>query len=245
MSLNLSPAEVYLNAHRLAFTKTDDGMIVVAGNLSLSRKELTTLPDLSNVIVKGDFFCNYNRLQNLRGMPHTVEGSVYCDNNDLTSLAGAARHIGKSFFCHDNLLSTLEDGPETVGEDYSCQGNKLVILKGAPKSVGRSFYCNINRLTTMEGCPTSVPDTLLCKDNPLEDLYGIATDFQKLKSPFGEFYEAAAIPAVLLTCSSRMARIEQGLADARALMLKNAVDKGSSVSAPVPLMRKISLKPRK
>lgn len=245
MSLNLSPAEVYLNTRRLAFTKTDDGMIVVAGNLILSRQELTHLPDLTNVIVKGHFYCNYNHLQNLHGMPQTVEGSVYCNHNDLTSLAGAPRHVGKDFCCNDNMLVTLEGGPERLGGDYHCQNNKLVLLKGAPKSIGESFYCNNNRLTTMEGCPASVPKTIFCKDNPLEDLYGIAPDFEELKTPFGDFYEMGGIPVALLVCGDRLARIDQQLCDARALMLKNAVDKGSSVSAPVPLMRKISLKPRK
>lgn len=53
------------------------------------------LPDLSNVIVKGNFKCSYNPLRSLKGSPKKVKGDFdcsYCTN--LTSLEGAPEKSG-------------------------------------------------------------------------------------------------------------------------------------------------------
>ena len=59
---------------------------VIEGDVNLSYKELTELPDLSKVTVKGDFWCNNNQLTSLTGAPQEVGGDFKCSYNKLTTL---------------------------------------------------------------------------------------------------------------------------------------------------------------
>ena len=70
---------------------------VIKGDLDLSDKGLTELPDLSKVTVKGDFDCSSNQLTSLQGTPQEVGGYFYCYNNQLTTLEGAPREVCGSF----------------------------------------------------------------------------------------------------------------------------------------------------
>jgi hypothetical protein len=63
--------------------------ILVGGDMDISNRSLTSLPDLSRV---------------------EIEGSFYCNGNQLTSLKGAPKQVGKHFNCMSNLLISL-DGP--------------------------------------------------------------------------------------------------------------------------------------
>ena len=77
---------------------------VIKGNLYLSHKGLTELPDLSEVVVKGDFNCSGNQLTSLEGAPKEVGGSFYCSNNQLTSLVGLPQmKESKIIYCDDAL----------------------------------------------------------------------------------------------------------------------------------------------
>ena len=59
---------------------------VIKGDVNLRRKCLTELPDLSKVIVKGDFCCDCNQLTSLKGAPKEVGGNFGCTLNMLKNL---------------------------------------------------------------------------------------------------------------------------------------------------------------
>ena len=67
---------------------------IINGVIYLNDLHLTELFDLSDVEVKGDFWCCSNNLTNLEGAPQTVRGSFYCYENNLTSLKGIPKIIG-------------------------------------------------------------------------------------------------------------------------------------------------------
>ena len=106
---------------------------VIKGSVNLTNEGLTELPDLSEVSVKGSFWCG---------------------GNYLTSLKGAPKEVGGHFDCSDNQLTSLEGAPQKVGGDFSCESNQLTSLQGAPKEVGGSFFCRHNwELNSLLGLP--------------------------------------------------------------------------------------------
>ena len=80
---------------------------VIKGNLDLSNKGLTELPDLSEVVVKGDFDCPDNQLTSLEGAPKEVGGDFDCSVNQLASLEGSPEEVGGIFYCRTNELTSL------------------------------------------------------------------------------------------------------------------------------------------
>lgn len=77
------------------------------------------------VDVNGDVFLA-NR--NLSEFPEfiqfeTVKGNFYCQNNRLRSLEGAPNYVGKSFLCNGNMLRSLKGAPDTVDGNFFCQNN--------------------------------------------------------------------------------------------------------------------------
>ena len=85
---------------------------VIEGNLDISGKGLTELPDLSDVVVKGNFLCYGNQLTSLKGAPKEVCGYFYCVHNQLTSLEGAPQTVGRYFDCRYNQLTSLFGVPQ-------------------------------------------------------------------------------------------------------------------------------------
>jgi hypothetical protein len=129
-------AEQFLAAMGVAFVRQNDGSLFVKDNLSLSSKRLTQLPDLSDVIVGGHFWCDNNHLTSLKGCPKEVRGDFYCYSNDLSSLKGAPHKVGGGFFCSDNQLMSLRHAPRILGGDLYCHNNKLRTLEHAPRKCG-------------------------------------------------------------------------------------------------------------
>ena len=81
----LTPVEQMLFDMNLAF-KREGGKTVVLGDVYLSGRGLTRLPDFSSLEVRGNFYCNDNLLTSLRGAPHTVKGTFECQGNKLDLL---------------------------------------------------------------------------------------------------------------------------------------------------------------
>ena len=82
---------------------------VFEANLNLSGLDLQELPDLSRVVVLGDFDCSDNELLSLQGAPHLfVGGSFNCSANLLYSLSGAPKYVCGNFDCSENMLQNLE-----------------------------------------------------------------------------------------------------------------------------------------
>lgn len=86
----VTEAEKALRDWRIRYAVQHDGTIIVPGDIDLAGKSLTELPELSDVVVKGDFLCYYNRIKSLKGSPRKIEGVFDCRYNpDLECLEHA------------------------------------------------------------------------------------------------------------------------------------------------------------
>lgn len=131
----------------------------IKGNLDLSNRNLTVLPDiLKNVTVDGNFWCGHNKLTSLKNAPSIVVGSFWCGNNKLTTLAGSPSSVGRNFDCSYNDLTSLEFAPTNVGRDFWCGVNGLTSLEFAPTSVGRDFDCIENTVKFTEAQVRAICD---------------------------------------------------------------------------------------
>ncbi len=143
------------------------------GNLDLSDMDLTELPDLSNIIVDGNFECRNNKLVSLKGAPLHVSGGFDCSHNQLTDLNGAPKYIAGSLDCSHNQLTTLKGCPERLGGSLYCINNQLMDLQGAPEHIEGSFDCSNNQLTTLKGAPQgAIRGEFDCQQNKLTSLEG-------------------------------------------------------------------------
>lgn len=208
-------AERALIKFDIAYCKQPDGTLVVDGDLDLSDKNLTALPNLTDVIVKGSFKCCRNKLTSLKGCPQDVGKDFWCYVNELTDLEHTPKIIHGDFQAHNNKLITLKGGPEETGGGYSVMDNALTSLIFGPKKVGATFYVARNPLkslkhmpdfvgnsiamqecglTTLEHVPETLPGELICHENPLASLEHAPQSFQRLHSDLGEFASWDAIP---------------------------------------------------
>ena len=143
---------------------------VIEGDVDLSDIKLTELPDFSKIKVGGDFYCEDNKLTDLKGVPRKVGGDFDCNSNRLISLEGAPREVGGSFNCTWNQLTTLKGAPEKVGRNFGCYENQLTTLQGAPSEVGGYFDCSQNKLKVLTGAPSRVGKDFDCGHNQLTTL---------------------------------------------------------------------------
>ena len=148
---------------------------VIEGNLDLSNLKLTKLPDLSHVIVKGNFDCHSNNLISLDGCPKEVGGTFDCSRNSIVSMEGAPERVAGDFICTRNKIKSLEGGPRYVGGNFICSSNALKDLMGAPQKVGGDFNCSYNLLQSLAGCPTVISGNFNCSSNQLQSLAGCPT----------------------------------------------------------------------
>ena len=145
---------------------------VIKGDVNLSERVLTELPDLSKVTVKGNFNCYDNQLTSLTGAPQEVGGDFECSDNQLKNLQGASQKVGGEFWCDNNQLTSLSGAPQEVGADFLCYNNQLTTLIGAPKKVGGDFYCSNNdNLFSLFGLPQMSGDKKIYCDDDLMERY--------------------------------------------------------------------------
>jgi hypothetical protein len=194
MSAPLDPTEKTLRSLGCAYTREADGTYIVKGDIKITYERLTELPDLSNVIVQGNFYCNDNRLTSLKGAPREVTGDFWCHFNSLTSLEGAPKKVGDSFWCHNNDLTTLAHAPQEVGGYFYCNNMKdtLRTLEGAPRKF-KELHSDFGTFTAWDDIPAEVrftPETRLrmaeekASQSTLEQLKKVANDHKiKLKKP--------------------------------------------------------------
>lgn len=149
-----------------------DGFII-KGDLNLSGSLTTELPNLSEVIVTGDFDCGNSPLKSLKGCPKKVGGNFDCSAAKLKSLEGAPMEVGGVFDCSYNELKSLEGSPRKVGKTFDCSVNKLISLKGAPIEVGGEFDCCENSKLTSLYHVTPNCNMIYC-DTKLAQRYGLS-----------------------------------------------------------------------
>jgi hypothetical protein len=135
--MNTVEAEKFLNEWRYQFVRQDDGRLLVPGNLDIARRNLRELPDLSCVIVCGNFYCQDNLLTSLKGAPAEVRGGFWCNGNQLETLEYSPKGVTGQYICHDNKLTSLKHAPEEILGDFSCAGNRLTSFEGAPKKFNK------------------------------------------------------------------------------------------------------------
>ena len=148
---------------------------IYKGDIKIKSKYV--LPNLSDIIVTGDFRCSYNNLTSLEGAPKEVGDWFDCShNNQLISLEYAPKKVGGSFECsYNDQLTSLEGAPKEVVGNFNCStNNQLTSLEGAPKKVGVEFNCSYNnQLTSLEGAPKEVGGDFRCSyNNQLTSLEG-------------------------------------------------------------------------
>ena len=147
-----SLAEKALKDWGINYEKKQDGTLFVPGDLNISNKGLTQLPDLTSVSVGGNFWCGSNRLTSLEHAPQSVGGGFYCDNNQLTSLEYAPATVGGDFHCYNNRLTSLEHAPQSIGGDFYCYHNRLTSLEGAPQKF-KKLNSDLGEFTSWNDVP--------------------------------------------------------------------------------------------
>jgi hypothetical protein len=116
------------------------------GGIDLRNMGLNELPCVFPEKWDESFYCSFNQLTSLQGVPKEIGGDFYCSYNKLTSLEGAPEEVRGGFYCSNNQLTSLESAPEEIGGDFNCSFNQLTSLEGAPRKVGRDFDCSYNKI---------------------------------------------------------------------------------------------------
>jgi len=127
------------------------------------------LPDLSDIIVDGDFDISYGLWGSLKGCPKMVTGIFECVDGDLKTLEGGPRWARTYHVSHNRLVS-LKGAPEFV-YSFDARNNKLTNLEYCPITDG-SLYFNNNELVSLKGCPETIGGNFAIQDNKLESLKG-------------------------------------------------------------------------
>lgn len=108
-------------------------MVNVYGHVYLAGQNLKTLGVKFNE-VKGDFNCSMNDLKSLRGAPNIVD-SFYCNNNKLENLKYAPTTVHGNFDCSSNEITSLKGAPRLIRVDFNCRQNKLKSISHGPHTV--------------------------------------------------------------------------------------------------------------
>lgn len=145
---------------------------VIKGDLDLSKMELTQLPDLSTIIVEGNFYCSNNLLTSLKGAPQIIKGNFDCSHNKITSLEGVSQNLSRSFNCSNNELTSLEGAPQNIEGNFDCSNNKITSLEKSPQEIKGNFVCSNNKIMSLEKSPQKIKGNFVCSNNPITSLKG-------------------------------------------------------------------------
>ncbi len=127
------------------YTIRKDLTVDVAGDVDISDKNLAYIPVQFGEVV-GNFYCNRNKLINLKGSPRVCDGNFWCEENQLTSLKYAPEKCGGGFDCSHNQLTSLDGSPAECHSYFDCSNNQLTDLKGSPRKCGGGFDCSHNHI---------------------------------------------------------------------------------------------------
>lgn len=108
-------AAAALRALKIDYARDETGRLIVRGDLNLSGRGLTRLPDFSDTLVIGSIDLSGNRLMTLEGLPQTSPATRKIDvrGNLLICFAGAAAAKAELFDYRDNAwLMTALGAPE-------------------------------------------------------------------------------------------------------------------------------------
>ncbi|GAB5388628.1 MAG: hypothetical protein Alpg2KO_15960 [Alphaproteobacteria bacterium] len=105
-------AETFLRelGHADQMSRDENGRLVLNGSLYLNDAQLTRLPDLSEVTIKGHLNLAGNALTNLIGCPQVVTGGLILSGNPLTSFEGMPEKVGERLVLGNR--GSYSDAPE-------------------------------------------------------------------------------------------------------------------------------------
>ena len=129
------PSEVALKLLNVIYSRRPDGRLLVETSLDFRNRDLTELPNLSNVVVQGDFLFSMNELTSLKGAPYSVSGDFRGALNRVKDLRNLPRHIGGVADLSGNRLRSLKGAEGTEVDVLNVTGNPgLKDLENPPKS---------------------------------------------------------------------------------------------------------------
>lgn len=136
----IRPIRTWLDEYGVKnYTINDKLEINLVGDVNLMRKGLKEFPSFIQFgVVKGNFFCDLNRLTTLKGSPIEVGKVFDCSYNRLVSLEGAPFRV-KYFDCSSNKLASLEGAPRK-SNFFNCKNNTTKFSKGDVMKV-----CNVEK----------------------------------------------------------------------------------------------------
>lgn len=131
--------------------------------VSISRLNLNEIPDYIKFrSAIGGFYCDYNNLISLRGVPRLISGSFIASDNKLTDLKDGPKEVKGGYFVSYNKLTSLDGLTHKIDGDLSISNNKLKNLKGVPNIVNGNFYITNNPIETLEYFPDKVMGDIYC-----------------------------------------------------------------------------------
>lgn len=97
-----------------------------------------------------------------------IKGDYYCNNNNIQSLKGVTRDIPGIFDCSNNQLISLEFGLVSVENAFKCSFNKLKSLQGLPRSLGDCIIVSTNDIQQIkrEDFPDGFKADIWIHNNP-------------------------------------------------------------------------------
>jgi hypothetical protein len=199
--------------------------------LDYSRQELTTLPELSNVLTELRCFdnelirlpklpnslellsCSSNKLTTLPELPVSLTW-LDCDDNELTTLPKLPDLL-TVLNCGENPLTTLPKLPDSL-ITLSCDNSQLTRMPELPNSL-LHLYCYNNQLTTLPKLPASLEE-LECNGNPFtEDFKPIIDKYQEdqnieeLKNSVNYYWEVKEKEKEISANTKRRGRETRGI----------------------------------
>lgn len=206
---NKRDIEVWLSSRQITkYTINDDLTVDVDGDV-VCGQGIAFIP-IQFGTVTGNFWCDTNdRLETLKGCPHTVGKKFTCAYNpalrslefgpkkvgglynarqcNLDSLVGAAEEVGGNFNAFQNNLLNIKGAPRKVGGDFAVYYNKIRSLEGSPDEVGGTYNCSNNKLSSLEGITPVIGKAVNCDYNPIKSFVGISKMIKQMGGQFGAY----------------------------------------------------------
>ena len=115
--------------------KVVNNVKIIEGNIYWNHLELTELPDLSDVIVNGDFTIGFNKLTSLKGSPKEVKGYFGFAWNNISSFIYMPKHVF-TLTCNHNPIKNLNHIMLDMTGTFNCDQFTDTEYR---------LYCNIER----------------------------------------------------------------------------------------------------
>ena len=128
----------------------NDLFVNIFGNLNLPYLDLEYLPFKFNVI-KGDFFCNHNKLKSFNNFPEIIEGNLYCYNNYFYNFNEIPKIILGNLDCSFNSITNIEDlNKIKLGGLFIHNHHKYIPALSELYEINLLYRPNYLRLTTTQ-----------------------------------------------------------------------------------------------